>query len=153
MNARKARIKGLLEAGMSANTVAAEVLLYLPDRFLLEYELLFHQAWSTADAYGSKKGVDERRGTEGSRRGSSASMGQSAPNERALLVKQRVDRVLAKQADVMAAERVRAATEQGGGVVRRCAGQCKRLCEQSWLYCPQCGSRTEDVELGKGEEK
>jgi hypothetical protein len=148
--------------GLDAFAVSVEVLKYLPESFVLQYELLWLRAYGAAGGAGERR-ADPDAAVVGTRRVTRTSTGQTetrggahaghrAPgvgtkvtvrDEVALRAKQRVDRKLRALAREMSAA-------SGGGVeragVRRCTRPaCRRWAEESWTHCPWDGAPTEEV--------
>lgn len=150
--------EALGRAGLSDQAVAAEVLLLLPVDFVDQYERLFLAAWKAPGtretAQPSEAGVASPRATKwrtasgqtetrgaASTRGRPRGRGIQAGDLRAQSTKEWADRKLRKLARDI---RSRLADEDVG--VRRCTGRtCRRLAEDTWNYCPNCGAPTEDV--------
>lgn len=157
---RRRRGLALSAAGMSEQQVAAEVLLLLPSEFLDAYEQVFLAAWGGPGVSGPRpadpesaasparptrwrtsSGQTETRGAASTKGRARGGGGVSVRDIRAQATKEWADRKLRKLArDV----RTRLQDEAGG--IRRCTGsRCRRLAEDTWNYCPNCGAPTEDV--------
>lgn len=149
--------KALSAAGLSEQQVAAEVLLMLPEAFLTAYEVLFLETWQkvgggvvigdvdaenpTATKWRVSTNQTETRGTASTKGRGSISKGLGIKSTRAQVTKEWADRKLRK----LAREITMRMTDQDDEAVRRCAGKCRRLAENTWLYCPNCGAPTEEV--------
>lgn len=153
--------------GLDAFSVEREVLRYLPEGFLLQYELLWLRAYGAAGGAGERR-ADPDAAVVGTRRVVRTSTGQTetrggahaghrAPgtgtkvtvrDDRAFRAKQRADRKLRAIGRDIADEL--GLMSGGGGVeragVRRCTRPtCRKWAEESWTYCPWDGAPTEEV--------
>lgn len=149
--------KALAGAGLAEQQVAAEVLLLLPESFLTAYEVLYLETWQKASgsiSYGDEAAENpvatkwrvstnqtETRGTASTKGRGSISKGMGIKSTRAQMTKEWADRKLRKLA-----REISARMNDEDGSVRRCAGKCRRLAEDTWNYCPNCGSPTMEVD-------
>lgn len=154
----KKMASALSAAGLNDRQVAAEVLLYLPEKFVEAYERLWHEAYGTGAVTAAanprvgvvkdqpprvSSGTADRMGGVGAgHKKAGARVTSTLRSERALTTKSRVDRKLRALArDIVAAD--------GSGsdtLPRRCAGRCKRWADPEWNYCPNCGGPTETID-------
>lgn len=157
---RQRLAEALSRGGLSDQSVAAEVLLMLPGDFVDQYEALFLSVWSPPGVAGGVRvgdvngetpvatkwrvssGQVETRGVASTKGRGSTSKGLGVKNVRAEATKQWADRRLRKLA-----REIRDRLNDGEARLRRCTGpRCRRLAEDTWNYCPSCGSRTEEVD-------
>lgn len=157
---RQKLAEALSRGGLSDQAVAAEVLLLLPGEFLDQYESLFLQVWGPPGMAGGVRVGDvqaespvavkwrvnssqvETRGTASLKGRGSVSKGMGVKDLRAAATKEWADRKLRKLGREI---RARLSDDEGG--IRRCTGKkCRRLAEDTWNYCPQCGAPTENEE-------
>jgi hypothetical protein len=152
--------EALSRAGLNDQAVAAEVLLLLPEQFLTEYEMLWHQVWRAPGLSGGVRigdesaevpravrwrvssGQTETRSTASTKGRGSISKGLGIRDTRAEATKQWADRQLRK-----VARGIRDRLSDETAPMRRCTGaRCRKLSEDTWNYCPFCGSPTEQVD-------
>jgi RNA polymerase-binding transcription factor DksA len=154
---RQRLAKALAAGGLSEQQVAAEVLLLLPAEFLTAYEVLYLETWQKASGSISvgdenaevpvatkwrvSTNQTETRGTASTKGRGSLSKGLGVKSTRAAATKDWADRKLRKLAREIS---MRLSDEDAP--IRRCAGRCRRLAEDTWNYCPNCGSPTEEVD-------
>lgn len=155
---RQRLAEALSRGGLSDQAVAAEVLLLLPGDFVDQYESLFLEVWKapgiaggvrvgdenaeapTVTKWRTGSGQVETRGMASSKGRGSTAKGLGVKNVRAAATKQWADRKLRKLA-----REIRARMSDEDAAMRRCTGaRCRRLAEDTWNYCPQCGSPTQD---------
>lgn len=154
--------EALSKNGLAERQVAAEVLLLLPEQFLTEYEVLWLEAWKGL-AGGVRIGDEnaespvalkwrmstssvETRGTASVKGRGSTVKGLGIRSSRAHATKEWADRKLRKLA-----REIRARMNDEDLGIRRCTGaKCRRLAEDTWNYCPHCGSPTQDEETQNG---
>lgn len=157
---KKRLADALADAGVGARRVAIEVLYLLPEGFVREYELLFHEALSLGDE--GKGGVNDAQATLG--RAASGLKGGSGggsrrhsvfpvKSEAALEKKLWVDRQLRKLTRAMqqhagASETAGINATEGryrcGQRTERSRNQkrgCGKWQEKNWIYCPYCGTQ------------
>lgn len=159
---RMARIQSTVDAGLSARSVAAEVLLMLPRGFTDAYEQLFIRIYGsggaavqdadtvTAPARRTARLSSNATETRGAAKSGGRKQGVSNKtvirDGRALAAKEATDRKLrklARELSLILAERDDVPT-----LVRRCTGPtCRKWAEDAWVWCPWCRSATEDVEV------
>lgn len=132
----------------------------LPAEFLDQYESLFLSVWKAPGLAGGVRvgdvdaevpvalkwrvstGQTETRGTASTKGRGSTSKGLGVSSVRADATKQWADRKLRKLA-----REIRDRLTDEGSTIRRCTGpRCRRLAEDTWNYCPNCGAPTEDVD-------
>lgn len=154
---RQRLAEALSRNGLSERAVAAEVLLLLPSSFLTAYEVLYLETWQKASgsiSYGDETAENptatkwrvstnqtETRGTASTKGRGSIAKGLGIKSTRAQMTKEWADRKLRKLA-----REIEMRMSDQEGKVRRCAGKCRRLAEDTWLYCPNCGAPTEEVD-------
>jgi hypothetical protein len=157
---RQKLAEALSRGGLSDQAVAAEVLLMLPADFVDQYEALFLEVWKAPGISGGVRVGDPEaesprptrhrvstsqtatRGVASSKGRGSTAKGLGVKNVRAEATKQWADRKLRRLA-----REIRDRMNDQDGRVRRCAGsRCRRLAEDTWLYCPNCGAPTEEVD-------
>lgn len=148
--------RALAAGGLSDKSVAAEVLLLLPGDFLDQYEHLYMAVWPigsgvrigdvdaespVATKWRVRTSETETRGTASPKGHGSTSKGIGVRDVRAAATKDWADRRLRKLAREIKARM----TDDGSVGMRRCTGpRCRRLAEDTWNYCPACGSSTEE---------
>lgn len=154
---RQRLAEALSKGGLNDRSVAAEVLLLLPGDFLDQYESLFLRVWGapgmsggvrvgdpesevpTAVKWRTKSSQTETRGTASTKGRGSTAKGLGVKDVRAAATKEWADRKLRKLA-----REIRDRMTDEGTLIRRCTGsRCRRLAEDTWNYCPACGSATE----------
>lgn len=147
----------LSNAGLSERAVNAEVLFMLPRTFTDAYFELFVEAWGlTPISASSGGGVREDRSDGGTgtqtKNKESAAMSFGVRDRAALGRKSKVDRKLRNLAREI--KGLMAGKEKGD--TRVCSNErrgmnggrgCGKFCEDSWLFCPWCGSRTQEMDL------
>lgn len=156
---RQKLAEALSRGGLSDQAVAAEVLLLLPSDFVDAYEVLFLESWGNGPGHGSVRIGDvdgespvatkwrtstnqvETRGTASTKGRGSTSKGLGPKNSRAAATKQWADRRLRKLA-----REIQMRLSDEDAPQRRCAGKCRRMAEDTWNYCPNCGAPTEEME-------
>lgn len=154
---RQRLAEALSRGGLSEQAVAAEVLLLLPAEFLTAYEVLYLEVWQgsgggvrvgdpegetpRATRWRTSTNQTETRGTASTKGRGSTSKGLGIKSTRAAATKEWADRKLRK-----IAREIQMRMSDEDGRVRRCAGRCKRLAEDTWNYCPNCGAQTEEVD-------
>lgn len=152
---RQRLAEALSRGGLSEQSVAAEVLLLLPEAFLTEYETLYLEVWSGLSGGVRIGDVDaenpqplkwrtatsqtETRGTASFKsKGLGTSKGLGVKSTRAEATKDWADRKLRKLA-----REIRLRMNDEDSTLRRCTGvKCRRLAEDTWNYCPACGAPT-----------
>lgn len=159
---RLALIKSTVDAGLSARSVAAEVLLMLPRPFADTYEQVFIRIYGsggaavqdadtvTAPARRTARLSSSSTETRGAAKSGGRKQGVSNKtvirDGRALAAKEGADRKLRKIARELA--QAMAGRDDVPTIVRRCTGPtCKRWADDTWAWCPWCRSATEDVEV------
>lgn len=155
---RQRLAEALSRGGLNERAVAAEVLMLLPAEFLTQYELLYLETWQKASgsiSYGDENAENpvalkwrtstnqiETRGTASKKGAGSISKGMGVKNQRAFAAKEYADRQLKKVAREIAKR-----LSDDDAPVRRCSGsRCRRIADNTWAYCPACGSPTQDEE-------
>lgn len=141
---------GLSNAGLSLQSVGAEVLLFLPRDFTDAYEDLWIRAHGT-EVKGMQEGKNERvRSRRIDGRVKSDGVESMAPaasakklveripigDEKALATKQRVDRKL---------RRIGREISRGMLDTKRRCTKCRKWSEPDWVFCPYDGASTEEV--------
>jgi RNA polymerase-binding transcription factor DksA len=130
----------------------------LPAEFVDQYEALFLSVWKAPGMAGGVRigdeqaevpvatkwrvssGQTETRGTASTKGRGSLAKGLGVSSVRAEATKQWADRKLRKLA-----REIRDRLTDEGSTIRRCTGaRCRRLAENTWNYCPACGSPTEE---------
>lgn len=150
---RQKLAEALRSNGLPERTVAAEVLLLLPGDFLEQYEQLWLSVWpigggvrvGDVDAespaalkWRTSTSQVETRGTASTKGRGSTAKGIGPRSTRAMATKDWADRKLRKLA-----REIRNRMEDKDSPLRRCVGpKCRRLAEDTWNYCPNCGSPT-----------
>ena len=157
---RQRLAKALSQGGLNVRAVAAEVLLLLPGEFVDQYEQLFLEVWKAPGVAGGIRVGDENaespealkwrtstsqvetRGTASPKGSGSLSKGLGVKNTRAEATKYWADRKLRKLA-----REIKARLADEDSPLRRCTGaRCRRLAEDTWNYCPNCGAPTMEDE-------
>ena len=155
---RQRLAKALSAGGLNDKAVAAEVLLLLPEQFVTSYEELFLGVWKAPGLSGGVRIGDaeaespqalkwrtstsqtETRGTASPKGSGSTVKGLGIKNTRAEATKDWADRKLRKLA-----REIRARMADEDAPLRRCTGRkCRRLAEDTWNYCPNCGAPTQE---------
>lgn len=145
------KAKTLLSAGHPPSSVAAEVLLLLPEDFVRAYEGLYTEvvgvkrdanpdsARSSAKrAVRVSTGQEPQMNTVGGAGGRGFGPRSPVSSDEAQSLKARVDRKLRKIA--------RELTRGERAHPRRCVGKnCRKWAEPDWAWCPYCRSATEDL--------
>lgn len=161
-NAERGLAQVLASAGLPAGTVAAEVLLLLPDAFISEYTELFHRALELDGGLGKEKAggdegkiksrvdsryVGKRVGAAGKKGGKKYRNGWVVKDEGALEVKRLIDRRLrglGRQIRRELAEMRELGVEEYVKVHRCPRSGCQRFVEPGWSYCAGCGQQLGD---------
>lgn len=146
--------EALRRNGLNERAVAAEVLLLLPGEFLDQYEDLWLRVWPigssvrvgdpdsenpVATKWRTSTSQTETRGTASPKGAGSTSKGLGVRDAKAAATKDWADRKLRKLA-----REIKMRMTDTDASLRRCAGKCKRLAEDTWNYCPHCGAPTEE---------
>lgn len=145
-------VRAMVRAGSPASSVAAEVLLLLPEDFVHAYENLYteviglkrdvdpNSARSTAKhAIRVSTGQEPMMRTVGGAGGSGFGPRSPVSSDEAQSMKARVDRKLRKIA--------RELTRGEKSCPRRCTGKnCRKWADPDWAWCPYCRAATEDID-------
>lgn len=144
-------VRLLLAAGHAPSSIAAEVLLLLPEDFVRAYEGLYtdmigvkrddnpDSARSSAKrAVRVSTGQEPQMNTVGGAGGRGFGPRSPVSSDEAQSIKSRVDRKLRKIA--------RELTKGERSNPRRCTGKnCRKWAEPDWVWCPYCKAATEDL--------